>query len=180
MKNFYFSTKKLCVGYDNKPLIKDVEIALLKGEILSLIGPNGAGKSTVLKSIAGQLQLLGGVVYLGKHSISEMKANELAKKMSVVFTEKVKVELKTCRDIVATGRYPYTGRFGILSKEDERIVDEVIELTQITDICGKDFDKISDGQKQRVMLARAVCQEPEIVILDEPTSYLDIKYKLDF
>jgi len=180
MKNYYFSTKKMCVGYDNAPLIKDVEIALPKGEILSLIGPNGAGKSTVLKSIAGQLQLLGGVVYLGEHSISEMKANELAKKMSVVFTERVKVELRTCRDIVATGRYPYTGRFGILSKEDERIVDEVIEQTHITNICDRDFDKISDGQRQRVMLARAVCQEPEIVILDEPTSYLDIKYKLDF
>ena len=105
-----------------------------------------------------------------------MKAEELAKRMSVVFTERVKAELKSCRDMVATGRYPYTGWFGILSEEDERIVDEVMELTYITDISEKDFSKISDGQKQRVMLARAICQEPEIVILDEPTSYLDIKY----
>ena len=100
--------------------------------------------------------------------------------MSVVFTEKAKGELKSCRDVVATGRYPYTGWFGIRSKADERIIDEVMELTHITDIGDKDFDKISDGQRQRVMLARAICQEPEIVILDEPTSYLDIKYKLDF
>ena len=100
--------------------------------------------------------------------------------MSIVFTEKVKTERKTCRDMVATGRYPYTGWFGILSEEDERIVSEVMELTQITDIGEKDFGRISDGQKQRVMLARAICQEPEIVILDEPTSYLDIKYKLEF
>lgn len=180
MENYFFSTKKMCVGYDNKPLIKEIEIALPKGEILSLIGPNGAGKSTVLKSIAGQLQLLGGTVYLGEEILSEMKGNEQAKRMSVVFTERLKAELKSCRDVVATGRYPYTGWFGVLSKEDEKIVDEVIELTQITDICEKDFDKISDGQKQRVMLARAICQEPEIVILDEPTSYLDIKYKLEF
>lgn len=180
MENYYFSTKKMCVGYDNKPLIKDMEISLPKGEILSLIGPNGAGKSTVLKSIAGQLRLLGGTVYLGKDVLSEMKADELAKRMSVVFTERVKVELKSCRDMVATGRYPYTGWFGILSKEDERIVDEVMELTHITDIGERDFNKISDGQKQRVMLARAICQEPEIVILDEPTSYLDIKYKIEF
>ncbi|MBD5521388.1 MAG: ABC transporter ATP-binding protein [Lachnospiraceae bacterium] len=180
MKCYYFYTKKMCVGYDNKPLIKDIEIALPKGEILSLIGPNGAGKSTVLKSIARQLRLLGGTVYLGENVLTEMKADTLAKKMSVVFTEKVKVELKSCRDMVATGRYPYTGWFGVLSKEDERIVDEVMELTHITDIAEKDFDKISDGQKQRVMLARAICQEPEIVILDEPTSYLDIKYKLEF
>ncbi len=112
--------------------------------------------------------------------MSEMKAEELAKKMSVVFTERVRVELKSCRDMVATGRYPYTGWFGILSEADERIVDEMMQLTHITDISEKDFGKISDGQKQRVMLARAICQEPEIVILDEPTSYLDIKYKLEF
>ena len=180
MKNYYLSTKKMCVGYDNKPLIKDMEIELREGEILCLIGPNGAGKSTVLKSIAGQLGLLGGAVYLGEDDLSEMKAEELAKKMSVVFTERVRVELKSCRDMVATGRYPYTGWFGILSEADERIVDEMMQLTHITDISEKDFGKISDGQKQRVMLARAICQEPEIVILDEPTSYLDIKYKLEF
>ena len=180
MENYYFAAQKLCVGYEDRPLIKEIELALPKGEILTLLGPNGAGKSTVLKSIAGQLGLLGGTVYLGEASLSEMKADELARKMSVVFTEKLRAEMKSCRDVVATGRYPYTGWFGILSKEDARIVDEVIELTHITDICGQDFDKVSDGQRQRVMLARALCQEPEIVILDEPTSYLDIKYKLEF
>lgn len=180
MKNYYFSTKKMCVGYDNKPLIKDIGIGLPEGEILCLIGPNGAGKSTVLKSIAGQLGLLDGAVYLGKDDLSEIKPEELAKRMSVVFTGRVRAERKSCRDMVATGRYPYTGWFGILSKEDERIVNEVMELTHITDISEKDFDRISDGQKQRVMLARAICQEPEIVILDEPTSYLDIRYKLEF
>lgn len=180
MKNYYFSTKKMCVGYDKKPVIKDIEIALPKGEILSLIGPNGAGKSTVLKSIAGQLQLLDGAVCLADNVLAEMKPNALARKMSVVFTQKVKAEMKNCRDVVATGRYPYTSWFGILSEEDERIVDEVMELTHTSDICEQEFDKISDGQKQRVMLARAICQEPEIVILDEPTSYLDIRYKLEF
>ena len=177
---YYFAAKKMCVGYGEKPLISDMEITLEKGEIVSLIGPNGAGKSTVLKSIAGQLKLLGGTVYLGKTDIADMKSNALAKKMSVVFTQKVRADMKTCRDVVATGRYPYTGWFGVLSKEDGRVVDEVMELAHITDIGGQDFDKISDGQKQRVMLARALCQEPEIIILDEPTSYLDIRYKLEF
>ena len=180
MKRYYFSAKNMCVGYDQRPLIQEIEITLQKGEILSLIGPNGAGKSTVLKSIAGQLKLLGGTVYLGEENLSVMKASDLAKKMSVLFTEKIRAELKTCRDVVATGRYPYTGWFGVLSKEDEQIVDEVMELIHITELSGQDFDRISDGQKQRVMLARAICQEPEIVILDEPTSYLDIKYKLEF
>lgn len=180
MKQYYFTTQKMCVGYENRPLIKNVELTLKKGEILTMIGPNGAGKSTVLKSIAGQLALLGGTVCLGESTVSEMRGNELAKKMSVVFTQKVRAELKTCRDVAATGRYPYTGRFGVLSKDDWRIVDEVMELTHVTDIAGQDFEKVSDGQKQRVMLARALCQEPEIIVLDEPTSYLDIRYKLAF
>lgn len=180
MEKYFFCTRKMSVGYDNQPLIQEIEVSLPKGEILSIIGPNGAGKSTVLKSIAGQLQLIGGMVYLGEDALSEMRAEERARKMSVVFTERLRAELKSCRDVVATGRYPYTGWFGVLSKEDERVVDEVMELTHMTDFCEKDFDKISDGQRQRVMLARAICQEPDLVILDEPTSYLDIRYKLEF
>lgn len=180
MEQYYFKTSEMSVGYDGKPLINEIEIALKKGEILTLIGPNGAGKSTVLKSIAGQLNLLGGAVYLGERAISEMSGNERARKMSVVFTQKVRAELRTCRDVAATGRYPYTGRFGVLSKEDWQLVDEVMDLTRTADIAGQDFDKVSDGQKQRVMLARAICQEPEILVLDEPTSYLDIRYKLEF
>ncbi len=180
MNNYYFSTEKLCVGYGSRPVVKEMEIALPKGAVLTIIGPNGAGKSTVLKSIAGQLRLLGGTVYLGKDILTKMKAEELAKRMAVVFTEKVSAELKTCRDVVATGRYPYTGWFGILSEEDKRIVDEMMALTRITELGGEVFDWVSDGQKQRVMLARAMCQEPEIVVLDEPTSYLDIRYKLEF
>lgn len=180
MENYYFYAKNMCVGYNNKPLIKEIEIMLPKGEILTLIGPNGAGKSTVLKSIAGQLILLGGTIYLGKEILSKAKLDKLAKKMSVVFTERIKTEMMTCRDVVATGRYPYTGLFGILSKEDKKIVNEVMELVHIIELSEQDFNKISDGQKQRVMLARAICQEPELIILDEPTSYLDIKYKLEF
>lgn len=180
MADYYFRTQKMCVGYDGRPLIRDMEITLEKGEILSLIGPNGAGKSTVLKSIAGQLRLLGGTVYLGDELLSGMRMKDLAKRMSVVFTDKVRAELKSCRDVVATGRYPYTGRLGILSGEDERIVDEVMELTHMSDIGDRDFDRVSDGQRQRVMLARAICQEPDIVVLDEPTSWLDIRYKLEF
>ncbi len=177
---YYFKTKQMSVGYQGKPLIRDIEIELDKGEILTLIGPNGAGKSTILKTIAKQLKLIGGVVYLDKNEMAQMSGKELSRKMAVVFTEKLKAEMMTCQDVAATGRYPYTGRFGLLSKEDAAVVREAMELVHVTDIRDRDFNKISDGQRQRVMLARAICQEPEIIILDEPTSFLDVKYKLEF
>ena len=177
---YYFSTKKLSVGYQKHPLIEDIEIGLEKGEILTLIGPNGAGESTILKSIARQLELLDGVVYLDKQDVMQLSGQELAQKMAVVLTDKIRTEMMTCEEVVATGRYPYTGRFGILTEEDRQIVTEAMELVNVTSIREQDFNRISDGQRQRVMLARAICQEPEIIILDEPTSYLDVKYKLEF
>ena len=176
----YFETKQMSVGYRGEALIRNIGITLNQGEILTLIGPNGAGKSTILKSIARQLKLIGGTIYLDKKEMTEMSGVELSQRMAVVFTEKLKSELMTCEDIVATGRYPYTGHLGILSKADYVVVEEAMELVHITGIKEKDFTKISDGQRQRVMLARAICQEPEIIIMDEPTSYLDVKYKLEF
>ena len=96
-----------------------------------------------------------------------------------MLTERMKPELMTCHDIVATGRYPYTGRLGILSREDERKVDEALEAVHAQELGIRNFQEISDGQRQRVLLARAICQEPEVMILDEPTSYLDIRHKLE-
>lgn len=177
---YYFKTEQMSVGYQGKPLIRAIEIGLHKGEILTLIGPNGAGKSTILKSIAKQLKLIQGIVYLDKKELNHMSGLELSQKMAVVFTEKIKTEFMTCEDVVATGRYPYTGHFGILSKKDHAIIEEAMELVHVAEIRHQDFTKISDGQRQRVMLARAICQEPEILILDEPTSFLDVKYKLEF
>ena len=177
---YYFRAEKMTVGYEQKPLIEEIEIALKKGEILTLIGPNGAGKSTVLKSITKQLALLGGTVYLGKEDMNTMSGNALSQRMAVVLTQRLQTELMSCEEVVATGRYPYTGRFGILSEHDRQIVKESMELVHVTEIQDRDFRYISDGQRQRVMLARALCQEPDIIVLDEPTSYLDVKYKLEF
>ncbi|MBR5047880.1 MAG: ABC transporter ATP-binding protein [Eubacterium sp.] len=179
-EEYYFHTEQLTVGYNGVPLIRDIEIGLKKGEILTLIGPNGAGKTTIIRSLIQQLKPVAGIVYLEQKPITDFTAHDLSKKLSVVLTERIRPEMMTCREVVATGRYPYTGRFGILGEEDNKIVDEAMELVDITFLKDRDFLKTSDGQKQRVMLARAICQEPDIIVLDEPTSFLDIRYKLEF
>lgn len=179
MKEYYVYTENLTVGYGKKPLIQNIEIRLRQGEILTLIGPNGAGKSTILKSITRQLALLGGTVYLDGTSMASMMNQELAKKLAVVMTERMRTELMTCEDVVATGRYPYTGRLGILGKEDREKVQEALKLVHAQELSECDFAQISDGQRQRILLARAICQEPEAIVLDEPTSFLDIRHKLE-
>ncbi len=179
MSGIYLSTRNMDVGYNGKALIRDICLDIRKGEIITLIGPNGAGKSTILKSITKQLQLIGGTVVLSGLELKNMSGAALSKKMAVVLTERLNTELMTCHEIVASGRYPYTGRLGILSKEDEDKVEEAMAAVHASDIGYRDFNAISDGQKQRVLLAKALCQEPEIIILDEPTSFLDIRHKLE-
>ena len=177
--SWFFYTDELTVGYDGKPLIKKINIQLNKGEILTLIGPNGAGKSTILKSITRQLKTVSGTVYLEQKKMEEMSNKEVSQKLSVVLTERMRPELMTCEDIVATGRYPYTGTLGILSQDDHQKVKEAMETVHAWELRDRDFSAISDGQRQRILLARAICQEPEIIILDEPTSFLDIRHKLE-
>ena len=179
MADFYFHLDHLTVGYNGKPLINDIEIGINKGEIVTLIGPNGAGKSTILKSITRQLAIVGGSVHFEGKEIREYSYRDLSCKMAVVLTERMKPELMTCHDIVATGRYPYTGRLGILSTEDEEKVEAALRIVHASELGGRDFNAISDGQRQRVLLARAICQEPDIILLDEPTSFLDIRHKLE-
>ena len=176
---WYLETKDLSVGYNKTAMIHDINIGIEKGEIVTLIGPNGAGKSTILKSITRQLELIAGTVTIQNEDLHAISYKNLATKMAVVLTDRMKPELMTCYEVVATGRYPYTGRLGILTKEDEKKVEEAMAAVHAVELGNRDFNEISDGQKQRILLARAICQEPEIIILDEPTSFLDIRYKLD-
>ncbi|MDO4505619.1 MAG: cobyric acid synthase [Spirochaetales bacterium] len=175
-----FSTSSLSVGYNKKVLINGINISVAPGKIISLIGPNGSGKSTILKTIVRELEILGGSISVCGKNISKEKNDFTARHVSMVMTERLRPELMTAREVIATGRYPYTGRLGILSEEDWKKVDEAIKAVHCEDIGGTDFNSLSDGQKQRVMLARAICQDTEILVLDEPTSYLDMKYKIEF
>lgn len=171
--------RDLTVGYDRIPLIKNINLGVRPGEILTLIGPNGSGKSTILKTITKQLKTIGGSVFLGKESMRELTDSEISRHLSMVMTERIHTELLSGRDVVATGRYPYTGRLGILSQQDWKKVDEAIALVHAGEVQQQDFRRISDGQRQRLMLARAICQDTQVLILDEPTSYLDMGFKLD-
>ncbi|MCR5162039.1 MAG: ABC transporter ATP-binding protein [Lachnospiraceae bacterium] len=179
-KELFFYTEQLTVGYDGKPLIRNIRIQAERGEILVLIGPNGAGKSTILKSIARQLKILGGGMYLDSRDLVSMNAKEAARKQAVMLTERIRTEFMTCRDVVSAGRYPYTGALGMLGDEDREKVNGAMALVETLDLADRDFSAISDGQRQRVLLARAICQEPELIILDEPTSFLDISHKVRF
>lgn len=179
MSEIMLSTKALSAGYDKKIIVEGVEINAEQGKILTLIGPNGAGKSTILKTICRQLRPLGGAVYIGKDKLEDLSGNQLARSVSVLLTGRIKTEYMRCIDVVETGRYPYTGRLGVLSDNDREKVGEALRLVDAEDIAECDFDRISDGQRQRIMLAGAICREPDILILDEPTTFLDIKYKLE-
>nr|WP_325184244.1 ABC transporter ATP-binding protein [uncultured Oscillibacter sp.] len=175
----YLYTENLAVGYNGRILIDDICLHLRRGEIMTLIGPNGSGKSTILRSIIRQLSPIRGTVYLDGRPMEGMAALEIARRLSVLMTDRVHPELMTCRDVAATGRYPYTGKLGLLTAADWAKVDEALEMVHGEDLAERDFSRISDGQRQRVLLARALCQEPEVLVLDEPTSFLDIRYKLE-
>lgn len=179
MMNNILKTDSLTVGYGKNVVVQDVNIEVLPGKIITLIGPNGSGKTTILKTILRQLEPISGCIYLSDIPFNDLKGADIAKKMAMVTTNRPKTDMMTCYDIIASGRYPYTGKLGLLTKDDIEKVNNAIDFMDVRDIVNRDFQAISDGQKQRVMIARAVCQEPEVLLLDEPTSFLDIKYKID-
>ena len=163
----YFETQKLSVGYHRRPLIEDIDIGIWQGGILCLIGPNGSGKSTILRSITRHLTKLGGVVAIGGRDLDGMSDKELARHVSVVLTDRIEPELMTCWEVVAAGRYPYTNHFGKLSREDQRIVEDSMARVNALELREQRFTELSDGQKQRVLLARALCAARSLLILDE-------------
>ena len=147
-------TDGLSVGYHGKELIKEIGISLKRGEIVTLIGPNGAGKSTILKTVAKQLQEICGSVYVENTRLCELPEKELAKKMSIVFTERITPELMTVADVVAMGRYPYTGGLGILTPKDEAVVAQCMDQV---DLCCADPFLPHREQDQFFRFARDLC-----------------------
>ena len=179
MKEFLCETQELAIGYGKTPLASGIALGANPGQILVLVGPNGAGKSTLLKTLAGQLAPLGGTVLLDGQDLTAYTGTARAQKLALMLPHTRRTELTTCFEFAAAGRIPYTGRLGILSDADRQTVQDALEIAGAAHLADRDFNCISDGQRQRVLLARAICQQPKVLLLDEPTSFLDIKGKIE-
>ncbi len=175
----FFETRHLNAGYNKETLVNDISFQLAKGDILTLIGPNGSGKSTILKTLSGHLPAISGEILLNGRFFSAYSRQERSRLMAVMLTDSLMTEHMSGREVVEAGRHPYTGSLGILSGDDHEAVTRALQTTHAENLADQDFMSLSDGQRQRIRLARALAQEPELLILDEPTSYLDIRYQLE-
>jgi iron complex transport system ATP-binding protein len=166
-------------GYGKTAVVTGLDLQALRGQTICLVGPNGSGKTTVLRTLAGMLSPIKGAVYIGQREISRIRPAEKAKQLAVALTERLNVDMTTAREIAAMGRAPHTDFMGRLTPEDRRIVEEALETVGALDLAERNFASLSDGEKQKVLIARALAQEPELIILDEPTSHLDIRHKVE-
>ena len=161
-------------GKETRVLYRDVDLTVPEGEVFILLGRNGAGKSTLLKTLAGLLRPLQGEIRIGEERIDRLPVHRLAGLVSFVSTEKVRPGNFTVRNLVGLGRSPYTGWTGRLSETDGEVVRRALRLVGMEDFAEKGVESLSDGERQRVMIARALAQDTPVILLDEPTAYLDI------
>jgi len=176
--------KNLGIGYTTKHGVRTVAEgingAIRSGELTCLLGPNGVGKSTLLRTLSAFQPKLGGkVLFEGDREISSFTDKELSRLIGVVLTEKPDIRNMTVRELVALGRSPYTGFWGTYSKEDLRIVDDAIDMVGITDLTRRPVHTLSDGERQKVMIAKALAQQTPVIFLDEPTAFLDYPSKVE-
>lgn len=174
------SLSQLSVGYSlSHPVISDINLELRSGQLACLIGENGIGKSTLLKTLTGFLPKLKGSLLLGNRDIESFSQRELARQVSIVLTQKPDVQNLTIEEIIGLGRSPYTGFFGRLRAEDRKVVDDAIATMGIEKLRGRMIQTLSDGERQKVMIAKALAQETSIILLDEPTAFLDFPSKAE-
>ena len=175
-------TKNLSIGYATKKekivIAENLNLNLAQGKLIALIGGNGIGKSTLLRTLCGIQQPLSGEVFLNEKALNSYSPLALAQQLSLVLTEKLPPSNLTVYELVALGRQPYTNWLGKLSENDINQINRAIELTQITSLTEKKHFEISDGQLQKVLVARALAQDTPLIILDEPTTHLDLLHKV--
>jgi iron complex transport system ATP-binding protein len=182
-ENITLSAKGLSIGYlqgkKTTVIAGNINLNLKAGSLIGLIGANGIGKSTLLRTLTGIQQPISGSVLLNHKEISGYNAKELAQALSIVLTESLPPSNLTVFELVALGRQPYTNWLGALTSEDIEQVDRAIQLTQIEHLAHKKHFEISDGQLQKVLIARALAQDTQLIILDEPTTHLDLLHKVN-
>lgn len=168
------------IGFGDKKLIDKASVSIGAGCLTALIGRNGSGKSTLLRAVAGLNRRYSGKVIVGGLDVSAAPAPRLAKALAFVSTERTRISNLSCRDVVALGRAPYTDWIGRLSNADSEIVDASLEAVGMASYADRTLDRMSDGECQRVMIARALAQTTPVILLDEPTSFLDLpnRYEL--
>ena len=177
-------TRSLSIGYTQKAtspkvLQKDVNLSINPGEIISLMGQNGVGKTTFVKTISGLIPRLSGEVYYHHDPLEHLNANEVARRLSIVLTEKPYSHNISVLELIAIGRHPYSNWMGVLSDKDKKAIDWAINETHINYLADKKLYELSDGQLQKVMIARALAQETDLIILDEPAAHLDLYNKIE-
>lgn len=171
--------KDLSIGYDGNPLYSNLNLTIREGELVALIGANGAGKSTLLKTLTNSLPPVGGDVMIARRRAKELSPKDLAKLVSIVTTERTMAGGLCVEELVGLGRQPYTGFFGRLSRKDRAIVGESLDAVGMSCFAPRSVASLSDGERQKVMIARALAQRTPLMILDEPTSFLDVASRLE-
>lgn len=182
-KTDFISTVNLSVGYRNKSreyfVQKNLNLSLYKGELVCLIGPNGSGKSTLLRSLSGLQAILSGDVFIKNENIKILNRQKKSELIALVLTDRIDIENASVYEIVSLGRQPYTNCWGKLSDEDNKRVAESIKMVHLQDKTDNFIHELSDGERQRVMIAKALAQDTDIIMLDEPTAHLDLPNRIE-
>jgi len=182
-KHIILAAEKLVIGYYHKKqeqrIVDNINFELEKGKLVCLLGKNGIGKSTLLRTISKVQPKLSGNLRIENQAIETIAAQELSKKMSLVLTERIPQTNLSVYELIALGRQPYTNWIGTITPEDEKQIQKAIELVHIETIMHQKCDELSDGQLQKVMIARSLAQNTPLIILDEPTAHLDIHHKME-
>lgn len=171
--------KNLCIGYGKKIILENLNFKLFESSMICLMGQNGSGKSTLFRVLAGLLPKLKGEVFLKGIPLASYTRIQIAQTIGLVLTDRVALPHMTVKEVLALGRYPHTGFWGKLNKGDIKIIEETIEFLQLKELKNSPYEELSDGQKQKVLLGRAVAQNTPILLLDEPMTFLDIPRKIE-
>ncbi|MDY3052631.1 MAG: ABC transporter ATP-binding protein [Ndongobacter sp.] len=176
---YAIETRRLAVGYDGAIIVPEFDVTLERGRMTSIIGANGCGKSTVLKAVGRIIPSAGGAVIINGRAISEMKSRDIAREVSILPQTPQAPGSLTCTELVSYGRFPYQTGLGRLTSEDRRIVRWALEVTNMARFADREIAYLSGGQRQRVWIAMALAQQTGIILLDEPTTYLDLCHQLE-